>query len=310
MTRTEPVNFPALGTTATLLTTDPDGRERARAVLEAELDAIDRACSRFRSDSELSLVNRAAGRPVRVSALCVEAVTAALRAAEVTSGALDPTVGTALQLIGYDRDFTLIEPDGPPLQVALRPAPGWQNVVVDRAASTVRVPKGVELDLGATAKALCADRAAGRATETTGSGVLVSLGGDVAVAGPAPEEGWAVRITHHHADPVEWGGPVVTITSGGLATSSTSARRWQRGGRVVHHLIDPATGAPAVEYWRTVSVAAGSCLDANIASSAAVIMGAGGPGWLEDRGLAARLVDPTGRVTTVGGWPVEKASCW
>jgi thiamine biosynthesis lipoprotein len=307
MTVTEPISFPALGTTATLLTYDRDRRDQAQAVLETELDAIDRACSRFRDDSELSLVNRAAGRSVRVSLLCLEAVTAALWAAEVTSGAVDPTVGTALQLIGYDRDFALIEAGGPPLRVALRPAPGWQTVVVDRVASTVRVPKGVELDLGATAKALSADRAARRAAETTGSGVLVSLGGDVAVAGPPPEEGWAVRVTHHHADPVEWGGPVVSIMSGGLATSSTSARRWQRGGRVVHHLIDPATGAPAVEYWRTVSVAAGSCLDANIASCAAVIMGAAAPSWLEDRGLPARLVDPAGMVTTVGGWPAEKA---
>jgi thiamine biosynthesis lipoprotein len=306
MTVTEPISFPALGTTATLLTLDPDRRQQAQAVLEAELDAIDRACSRFRDDSELLLVNRAAGCPVRVSQLCAEAVTAALWAAEVTSGAVDPTVGTALQLIGYDRDFALIERVGPPLRVALRPAPGWQNVVVDRAESTILVPNGVELDLGATAKAFCADRAARRAAETTGCGVLVSLGGDVAVAGPPPEVGWAVRITHHHADPVECGGPVVTITSGGLATSSTSARRWQRGGQIVHHLIEPSTGAPAVECWRTVTVAAGSCLDANVASCAAVIMGVTAPAWLEDRGLPARLVDPAGRVTTVGGWPAEK----
>jgi FAD:protein FMN transferase len=309
MTLTEPVSFPALGTTATILTADPNRREQARAVLEAELDAIDRACSRFRHDSELSVVNRAGGRAVRVSPLCLEAVTAAVRAAQVTSGAVDPTVGKALQLIGYDRDFALIEPAGPPIRVELRAPPGWQKVVVDPATSSIRVPVGVELDLGATAKALCADRAARRAADDTGSGVLVSLGGDVAVAGRSPEQGWPVRITHHHADPLEGAGPVVTITSGGLATSSTSVRRWQRGGRVMHHLIDPSTGAPAMECWRTVSVAAGSCLDANIASCGAVIMGAGAPGWLEDQGLPARLVDPAGGVITVGGWPAEADSC-
>jgi thiamine biosynthesis lipoprotein len=309
MTVTEPVSFPALGSLATLATSDPDRRDQAQAILEAELDAIDRACSRFRSDSELSIVNRAGGRPVQVSELCLDAVLVALRAAEVTGGAVDPTVGTALQLIGYDRDFALIEPEGPPIRVAFRAAPGWQQVVVDRAASTIRVPKGVELDLGATAKALCADRAARRAAEITGTGVLVSLGGDVAVAGPPPADGWAVRVTHHHADPIAWGGPVVAIRSGGLATSSTSARRWQRGGRVVHHLIDPATGAPAVEHWRTVSVAAGSCLDANIASCAAVILGAAATGWLQDRRLPARLVDPAGQVITVAGWPAEPLSC-
>jgi FAD:protein FMN transferase len=282
MTVAEPVTFPALGSLATLVTSDRDRRDQAQAVLEAELDALDRACSRFRPDSELSIVNRAGGRPVPVSELCLEAVTAALRAAEVTGGAVDPTVGTA---------------------------PGWQQVVVDRATSTIRLPKGVELDLGATAKALCADRAARHAAELTGTGVLVSLGGDVAIAGPPPREGWAVRVTHHHADPVARGGPVVAIRTGGLATSSTSARRWQRGGQVVHHLIDPSTGAPAVEHWRTVSVAAGSCLDANIASCAAVIMGAAAAGWLQDRGLPARLVNPAGEVTTVAGWPAEPSSC-
>ena len=119
-----------------------------------------------------------------------------------------------------------------------------------------------------------------RIAGATGVGVLVSLGGDVAVAGPPPEEGWPIRITDDHADPLEAGGPIVTITSGGLATSSTSVRRWARGGQVLHHLIDPSTGAPAAEVWRTVSVAAGSCVDANIASCAAVIMGAAAPSWL------------------------------
>jgi FAD:protein FMN transferase len=309
MTVAEPVSFPALGTLATLVSADRDRRDQAQAVLEAEVDAIDRACSRFRLDSELSMVNRAGGRPVRVSKLCLEAVTAALRAAELTSGMVDPTVGTALQRIGYDRDFALIEPGGPPIRVALRAAPGWQHVAVDRSESIIRMPKGVELDLGATAKALCADRAARRAAEITGTGVLVSLGGDVAVAGPPPEDGWAVRVTHHHADPVARGGPVVAIRSGGLATSSTSVRRWQRGGWVMHHVIDPSTGAPAVEHWQTVSVAAGSCLDANIASCAAVIMGAPAPGWLHDRGMPARLVDPAGLVITAGGWPAELVSC-
>jgi thiamine biosynthesis lipoprotein len=214
-----------------------------------------------------------------------------------------------LQLIGYDRDFARIDPAGPPIRVQLSAAPGWETVVVDPAASTVRVPRGVTLDLGATAKALCADRAAKRAAAIADCGVLVSLGGDIAVAGLPPADGWAVQITDHHADPLDAGGPVFTVRSGGLATSSTSVRRWQRGGQVLHHLIDPWTGAPAAEYWRTATVAGASCLDANIASCAAVIMGAGAPGWLEAQRLPARLVDPAGRVVRVGGWPAEMATC-
>ncbi len=309
MTVDEPVSFPALGTTATIITTDPRRREQAVSVLASELDGIDRACSRFRSDSELSAVNRAAGRTVKVSPLFVEAVAAALRAARLTSGAVDPTVGSSLQLAGYDRDFALIEPGGPPIEFHLRPVAGWKTVALDQAASTIRIPKGVELDLGATAKALCADRAATRAAALTGSGVLVSLGGDIAVAGPPPAGGWPIQVTDNHADPLDSGGPVVTITSGGLATSSTAVRRWARGGQAMHHLIDPATGAPAVEVWRTVSVAAGSCLDANVASCAAVIMGTAAPHWLAGRGLPARLVAMNGPAQTVGGWPAENARC-
>jgi thiamine biosynthesis lipoprotein len=309
MTVSDSVSFPALGTTATVLTIDPQRLDDALAVVEAELDAMDWACSRFRPDSELATINSAAGRAVKVSPLCLEAIAAALRAARITAGAVDPTVGRSLQLIGYDRDFALVAPDGPPIEVQLQSVAGWQTVVIDMVASTVRVPKGVELDLGATAKALCADRAANRAWAHTGTGVLVSLGGDVAVAGPAAEVGWPIRISENHGDPLDSDGPVVSITSGGLATSSTSVRRWARGGRILHHLIDPSTGAPAGELWRAVSVAAGSCLDANIASCASVIMHARAPEWLEARRLPARLVRADGAVLTVAGWPAEKCAC-
>jgi thiamine biosynthesis lipoprotein len=297
--------LPALGTTAVLVLGDETVSQAALGILEGELAAIDAAASRFRADSELSQLNLAAGRPVAVSALMLEAVEVALRAARITAGLVDPTVGRALEMIGYDRDFAAVAADGPRIRIDLQPVPGWQRVQVDRSGGTVRVPPGVMLDLGATAKALCADRAASAITSATGAGVLVSLGGDLSVAGPAPEEGWIVRVTHDHAAPPEAGGPTVSVRSGGLATSSTSVRRWMRDGRSLHHLIDPATGAPAAEQWRTVSVAAGSCVDANIASCAAIVLGAAGPEWLRARGLPARLVAPGGRVTTVGGWPAE-----
>lgn len=302
-------DFPALGSTASLVVTDPASGARALEVLGDELDQIDRACSRFRDDSELVRLNARAGDgPVPVSTLLLEAVEAALRAARLTDGLVDPTVGTALELAGYDRDFPLVAADGPALTYIARPVPGWQAVRVDRRSGTIGLRAGTKLDLGATAKALCADRAARRITLETGAGVLVGLGGDIAVAGPGPDGGWPVRIGTDHAAPLDGPGPVVAVRSGGLATSSTAVRRWRRGGVVAHHLIDPASSKPVDSCWEAVSVAAGSCLDANIASCAAMLMGHRAPGWLGGQHLPARLVDAAGSVTAVAGWPTEQAT--
>lgn len=294
--------FAALGTTALVSVTDPAALEPARAVLEAELDAIDRACSRFRDDSELARVNRAAGRPpVAISPLFATALAAALRAAELSGGDVDPTVGRALRLVGYDRDFALVPPVGRALAYETVAVAGWRSVELDTRRQTVRIPAGVELDLGATAKAFAADRAARRLNAMLGTGVLVSLGGDIAVAGPPPPGGWSVGVADDHAstDPAE----TVAVASGGLATSSTHVRRWRRGGRELHHLIDPRTGLPAVSPWRTVTVAAGSCVDANTASTAAFVRGEGAAPWLARLRLPARLVRRDGRIVRVGGWP-------
>jgi FAD:protein FMN transferase len=236
------------------------------------------------------------------------AIEASLRAAELTGGLVDPTVGTALELIGYDRDFAAIDPDGPALTSVAVPVPGWQAVAVNTAASTVRLKDGVHLDLGATAKALCADRVSAMVADRLGVGVLVSLGGDVSISGTSPPGGWPVHIADDQSAATESPGPCVAIRSGGLATSSTTVRRWTRGDVPVHHLIDPATSRPAAERWRTVSVAAGSCVDANTAACAALIMGQGAATWLETMALPARLVRPDGRVTVVAGWPGEPSS--
>ena len=100
---------------------------------------------------------------------------------------------------------------------------------------------------------------------------------------------------------------VVAIRDGGLATSSTAARRWQRGGDVLHHILDPRTGLPAAPVWRTVSVAAATCADANTAATASVIRGRQAPAWLASLNLPARLVEPNGTVQTVAGWPADPA---
>ena len=301
----------ALGTTAVLRVTDRGALAGARAAVEQELTAIDRACSRFRSDSELSSVNARAGRLTQLSPLLSEALEVALRAAELTDGDVDPTVGLALELAGYDRDWGLLDPPGPQPETAptltLQVRSGWQTVVLDRACRSLRMPAGVRLDLGASAKAWAADRAAAAALQACGCGVLVSLGGDIATSGPAPDDGWRIRVTDDHRSDCKAAGQTIAIRSGGLATSSTAVRRWSHGGRTMHHIIDPGTGAPVRETWRTVSVAAGSCADANIAATAALVRARAGAAWLERCGLPARLVDWDGTIKTVAGWPCEAA---
>ncbi len=292
----------ALGTTARVVTHrgDPD---RALELVAAELELVEQACSRFRGDSDLTRVNESPGRPVRVDRRLVQAVEVAIRAARVTDGRVDPTIGNALCLLGYDDDFAAIAEGRPARAVRARPVPGWQCIVVDRVRSTIRLPAGVRIDLGATAKAAAADQAARLVHETLGGGVLVSLGGDVSVAGAAPDGGWPVRITDDHTAPPDSPGETVSIVSGGLATSSVTVRRWAQGDEPRHHLLDPATGLPVDGPYRTVSVAAGTCVDANIATTAALVLGAGAPDWLAVRGLPARLTRHDGNVESVGRWP-------
>jgi thiamine biosynthesis lipoprotein len=299
--------FRALGTGAVVLTTDRGRIAAATMAVRRELAEVDAACSRFRPDSELEVANRAGGRLVVVGPLLAEAIDVALRAARITDGDVDPTVGPVMQAIGYDRDFAEIESSGEPAFTVV-PVCGWEQVSFDRRWGTLRLPAGVQLDLGATAKALAADRAAKRACEEVGGGVLVSLGGDIATAGEAPGPGWSVKVTDWHGAGPGAPGQTVKIESGGLATSSTTVRRWSRGGRDVHHIVDPATGSPAEVVWRTVSVAAADCVDANIASTAAIIRGERSPAWLSRLGVPARLVRPDGSVTVVGGWPAEQVA--
>jgi thiamine biosynthesis lipoprotein len=303
----ECVWFGALGSTAVVAVSDAAALGTARAAVEQAVAEIDRACSRFRDDSELMAINAAAGRAIRVSPLMLECLHAALRAAELTDGDVDPTVGKALIALGYDRDFELIGDGAPPQapRVRIGPIPGWRTMQVDPKARTVRVPRGVKLDLGATAKALAADRAAANASEAAGCGVLVSLGGDIAMCGEPPAGGWRIRVTDDHRSDVSAPGQTIALRAGGLGTSSTTTRRWRTPSGPAHHLLDPATGRPAAGAWRTVSVCAATCLDANIASTAAIIRDERAVRWLESLGLPSRLVGSDGVARHVAGWPTE-----
>jgi FAD:protein FMN transferase len=300
--------FKVFGTTATLLVSDAESVDDARAIADAELSAVDRACSRFRPDSELSALNESGGAVVSVSELFAQLLEAALRAARLTDGDVDPTCGQALAEIGYDRDFAEVRAAGPrpPLAgLAARPVPGWHCLQLDGERRLAQLTNGARLDLGATGKAWAADRCADLIAAKTGSGALVSLGGDIAVAGPPPADGWRVRVTDDHAAGPDAPGQTVAIRSGGLATSSTTVRAWAVGARRMHHIVNPATGRPAVSCWRTASVAAGSCVDANTASTAAIIRGEAALPWLRQAGLPARLVRADGTVETIAGWPSD-----
>ncbi len=296
-------SFPAIGVLAQVTIADATAADHAAEIVRSELRALDLACSRFRDDSELSRLNRSAGRPFAAGPLLLEALDIALGAAAATGGAVDPTIGRALRGLGWDRDFAVVVAADERPRIEIVPAAGWRRIAVDRTRGLVSMPAGVELDLGSTAKAFAADRCARLVHEATGAGVLVSLGGDLAAAGPPPAGGWPVRIADDHRAGTDTPGPVVAIRDGGLATSSTAVRRWRAAGSERHHIVDPRTGLPAAETWRTVSVAAACCVAANAASTAAIVRGERAPTWLARRRLPARLVRPDGSVVTTAGWP-------
>ncbi len=296
-------DFRALGTGVRVITLEPQSLAAATIAVERVLGEIDETCSRFRSDSEVRRLNQAAGVPTRVSALLFQAIDTALRVSRMTGGAVDPTVGAAMRIIGYDRDFAMLPADGS-FSVAVRPVPGYERIQLDRHASTVTLQPEVEIDLGATAKALAADLCAEAALAVGASGILVSLGGDIAVAGDAPDGGWPILIAEDHATQADLGGEVIALNAGAIATSSTTVRRWRQGGEPRHHIVDPATGAPARVHWRTASVVAASCVDAKAAATASIVWGQAAVAWLERNRLAARLIAANGDVTRLSGWPL------
>jgi thiamine biosynthesis lipoprotein len=302
--RPELIRLEAFGAVALVGVADAACIDGASAAVLRVVDEFDRACSRFRHDSDLSVLNASAGGAVRVGPVLLEAVGAALRAARLTGGDVDPTVGEALIALGYDRGFAELSAlVAAPASRPVAAIPGWRTVQVDVDRSTIRVAPGVTLDLGATAKALAADRAAAVALRDAGCGVLVSFGGDLAIAGPAPPGGWRVRVTDDHRAGIEAPGQWISLRSGGLATSSTWVRRWRTEAGNAHHLVDPATGRSVDSVWRTASVSAASCLDANIASTAAIIRGERARAWLGDLRLPSRLVSVHGTVHHLAGWP-------
>jgi FAD:protein FMN transferase len=243
--------------------------------------------SRFLPGSELSRVNASPAAALPVSPLFARALRATLDAAAQTDGLVDPTLAAALEAAGYDRDFPLLPGDGP-----LGPAAPSRLREVRLDGLILRRPPGLALDLNGVVKALAVDEAV---ATLRGDG-FVSAGGDLAVRGPVD-----VGLP---------GGGAVRVLAGGLATSGVD-RRWRRGGREQHHLIDPRTGRPSASPWRQVTVSGASCLAADVAAKAAFLLGADGPDWLNEHGIPGRFVGSDGVVANEA-WSQptqEAASC-
>ncbi|MDX6327453.1 MAG: FAD:protein transferase [Nocardioidaceae bacterium] len=294
--RTATSEWELWSTRACLVVTDGTLLGVAREVVEGYLSLVDDAANRFREDSE---IRRLGAGTTSLSPVLTDLLQHALLAAELTEGDVDPTVGQALRRLGYDRDLRLVlDGGGLPVRAQVRPVPGYRTLTLRDDRLTV--PAGIELDLGATAKAVAADRAAALVHQELGTGVLVSLGGDVASAGPPPAGGWQVRVQDRTEDPVAR----ISLPAGAaVATSSTVNRRWRRGGRAVHHIVDPRTSQPATAYWRSVTVVAGTCAAANAVSTASIIRGDGAPAWVGQLGLAARFLRHDGVVEQTAAWP-------
>lgn len=303
MTMSTTTTFRALGTTVHVATRQPRELATAHQLAERVLRDVDEVASRFRADSDLSRVNAGSGHWVEVDPLLVAAVDAARAAAEATDGLVNPLLGRPLVELGYDRDFGLLvelPDDGGPIPQGPLPGPGaWREIRTDPAGG-VRIPRDSALDLGAVGKGWAADLVATAYETHLDGSALVSVGGDLRIAGPDAEP-WPVAVSEAPGGPAV----LVDLDRGGLATSSTQVRRWTRRGVQRHHVLDPRTGLPAAEVWRTVTATGRTCTAANTASTAAIVLGAAAPRWLREHGVAARLVGHDGRVLTLGGWPPD-----
>lgn len=284
--------------TVRLTVDDPAVLGAACGELKALMDRVDKAASRFRPDSELSVVNSRAGALVPVSRLLVDLVDVSLVAAQMSGGAVDPTVGPAVIAAGYDADIEAVRRRFPQPAGDAQPAAGWQEVRLNRKLALLGVPKDCALDLGATAKAWTADRAANVISKRYGCAVLVEIGGDLRAAG-APAKPWVVTVAERAGDQ----GVLVTLAHGGLTTSTRTVRRWQTSTGYGHHVIDPRTGRPADGPYRTASVWAPTAVRANTFSTALVATGEAAVGRLKLAGHPARLIADDGQVTELSGWP-------
>ena len=281
------------------LTTEDAHLETAAATVRALMHEVSRSANRFRADSDISRINTAAGRFVRVSPLTIDLVDVACDVARLTDGCVDPMVGADLIAAGYDQDIEVVRSrSAAPVCRPSRVRATWQDVRVDRTLNRIGIPAGSMLDLGASAKAWAVEEAAASAARRTGAPVLVGIGGDLAMCRD-PGDGWRIDVSEIRGDVAE----ELLVSEGAMATSSTVGRRFHDpDGAERHHLIDPRTRGAATSRWRTASVWAPSTVTANAMSTWALIDADAAESAIEKQGLAARFVSHDGVVAYAGTW--------
>lgn len=256
------------------------------------VEALERRWSRFRPDSDVARLNRAAGAPVRVSPETMLIMRLVVAAWELTSGRFDPTVVRALEANGYDRSFAAAG-NGHAGPVRVVPAAGLAGVVLDDAGPTVTLPPGVGIDLGGIGKGAAADLVVMRLLDAGAEGACLNLGGDLRASGRAPgPDDWVVAVEDPFHPDRELAR--VALGDGAVATSSRLVRRWRRGGGY-HHLIDPASGLPSRSGLAAVTVVAGCAWWAEVLATAAFVAGPEeGASLLDLHGVTGLLVDDRG----------------
>ncbi|MBT0771212.1 FAD:protein FMN transferase [Kineosporia sp. J2-2] len=285
------------GTTASVTVDDPSALNVARRIVSRQFLAAEKAAARFRADAELHKLYKAGGRPVTISPLLAELVSAALAVAERTDGDVDPTVGAAMTANAARRgqDISIVPVCGS-RPTGSRPAPGWEQVRLE--GRKLQVPAGTTLDLSATAKAAICDMAAARVRERVDAGVLVRLGGNAVSSGPAPDQGWRVPITDRagHLD------SEVFLTANAALSSSQIGVPPRHRDAPVSYLIDPHTGDLPLPVWRMVSAIGFSCLEASAYSTASLVRGIRARNWLTQLWVPARLITVDDDELFCGNW--------
>lgn len=246
--------------------------------------------SRFRSDSELSVLNRD-GYLRSASPVLWTVLQLALAQARRTEGLVTPTLLDALEVAGYDRSFEALLPQMPAMPVkapGTRQGRAWESVRFNPVTRGIQLSDDVRLDLGGSAKGWAVDEAVRRLAAY--GPALVDAGGDIAVSG-AQADGlpWPIgvanpRIPDEHID-------LVLLAHGGVATSGRDHRRWQRNGTWQHHIIDPRTMQPAVTNVLSATVLGSSAVECEAAAKVALLLGShAGLAWLEERPSFAGLL--------------------
>jgi thiamine biosynthesis lipoprotein len=266
----------------------------------ARVEDLEARWSRFRPNSELSLLNGMPGMPMIVSPETYDLVDKAVYGWRHTRGCFDPTVLEAMEIGGYDRSFELVAASGSaPTQRPSR-APGCSGIVLEPENLAVTLPYGVTLDPGGIGKGLAADIVVRELLASGAEGAMVNLGGDVRAAGHGPGGGgWVVAVENPFQPNEDLSR--IELTDGAIATSSRLLRRWSRGDDEYHHLLDPETGLPLGNEIAAVTVVAGEGWWAEIMSKAAFVAGIDHVDGLMVA-AAAMVVDGEGNVHTTPGF--------